>query len=221
MLLLRTVLRNKLFSRGFTLTELLVSIAIMTIILGITMSGGPQAIMRLSLADNAYQAELLLREAQLQGSAINSLDNKYGGAGIFFSLDAPSKVLKFRDKVDPSVVRAIGIGDGLYNTSPEDEQDTTFSFINGHRVGKLCVATSTSALMCNTANNPAIRTLTVSFNRPKQIAHIYVNGVVVPGTEYVTGCVQFDSIKSPTIGYVRSIFIYKSGMITKKSGTCN
>lgn len=207
---------------GFTLIELLVSIAIMSIILGISLSGGPQAIMRLSLADNAYQAELLIREAQLEGSAINSMNNLYGGAGVFFDRATSTKSLKFRDRVDSSIIRAIGIGNGLYEITPFDEMEKVISTVNNHQIGKLCVATGTAPLYCNSTNvpigYPSINTLTISFSRPKQTAHIYVNGTTA--TDYDLACVQFDSLRSPQAGYVRSISVYKSGMIIKKVGTC-
>jgi prepilin-type N-terminal cleavage/methylation domain-containing protein len=207
--------------KGFTLIELLVSIAIMSIILGITFSGGPQATTRLTLADNASQVELLIREAQLQGSAINSVNDSYGGVGVFFSKASSSQVLKFRDIVDPSIRKAIGVGNGLYEATPIDEAASTFKIRSNHRIGTLCVATSTSGLMCNTVNDPpeTIDTLTISFSRPKQIAHIYVNSST--STDYTIACVQIDSFKSPAVGYVKSIYVYRSGMITKTNSVCN
>ena len=205
---------------GFTLIELLVSISIMSIILGITFSGGPQAIMRLSLGDNAYQVELMIREAQLQGSAINSFDDVFGGVGVFFNRASSSEVLKFKDIIDPSIKKAIGIGNGLYDvTDMLDEKEVKYSLSNNHRIGKLCVATSTFPLMCNDDYVPHINTLTISFNRPKQLAHIYVNGAT--STDYTLACIQIDSLRSPTPGYVRSLYIYKSGMLTKEVNVCH
>jgi prepilin-type N-terminal cleavage/methylation domain-containing protein len=206
------------FLRGFSFIELLVSIAIMAIIMGITLSGGPQSIMRLSLGNNTYEVEAMIREAQLQGSAINSFNDTYGGVGVFFSRSTPTQVLKFKDRVDPSIVRAIGIGNGLYDTTPEDEQESLFKLTNNHRIGKLCVATSTTPLMCNDAYEPHVSTLTISFNRPKQTAHMYINGTT--SIDYTIACIQVDSLKSPTPGFVRSIYVYQSGMITKSSDIC-
>ncbi len=215
--------RNALGSRhpykAFTLIELLVSIGVMTIILGISISGAPQAVTKLALADNSYQIELLIREVQLQGSSINSFDGQYGGAGIFFDLATSSQVLKFKDRVLPSVARAIGIGNGLYDSGPIDEKNGLLVMTGSNRFSRLCVATSTSVLRCNGFNVPPIDTLTISFNRPKQTAHIYVNGIT--STDYTLACLQFDSYRSPENGHVRSIYVYRSGMITKKFGTCN
>ena len=101
------------------------------------------------------------------------------------------------------------------------EEESVFTFTNNHRIGKLCVATSTSELMCNSAHNPEIKTLTISFNRPKQQANIYVNGsTTLNATVYTWACIQIDSLKSPTSGYVRSLYVYRSGMINKEVGIC-
>lgn len=204
---------------GFTLIELLMSVSIMAIILGITFSGGPQSIMKLSLSDNAYQIELMLREAQLRGSAINSVEDLFGGVGILFDRASSTQVLKFRDTVDPTIKRALGVGNGLFNASTTPEEEILFKTTNNHKIGKLCVATSTSPLMCNDDPLLTVHTLTVSFVRPKPIAHIYVNGTT--SVDYTFACIQIDSYKSPEPGYVKSISVYKSGMITKATATCN
>lgn len=221
---LRKVLLRSASRKGFTLVELMVSMGVMAIILGITMSGGPQSINRLSIADNTYQAELLLREAQLQGSSISSLGNVFGGAGLYFSRATPTRTVKFRDRsvasTDPS--RAISVGDGLYSVTPIDEKDSLLITTNGNVVGKLCVATSSpSVFYCNvTANTeiPTITSLTVSFSRPKQTAHIYINDSAA--VDYAAACIQFDAYRSPEKGYVKSLYVYKSGMITKKTTVC-
>ena len=216
-------LRNVSFTtnlrKGFSLIELTVSMGVMAIILGITLSGGPQTIMRISLAENTYQAEIFIREAQLQGSSINSLNNQFGGAGVFFDRASSSQTLKFRDKAIIDPTRAISIGNGLYDAGPVDERESILRTTNRHVIGKLCVATtSPSVFLCNASSTPAINTLTVSFNRPKQTAHIYVNNSTT--TDYAAACIEFNSIRSPENGFVKSIYIYKSGMITKKISTC-
>ncbi len=213
---------NSVQLRGFTLIELLVSVSIMAIILGITLSGGPEAIMKLSLSDNVYQTEIMLREAQLQGSAINTKDDTYGGMGVFFDRATSSKVVKFQDRIIPSETVAIGVGDGLFEQAPQTEKESEFSFTRNHRVGKLCVALNGSDFSCNSENlapiSTTIHTLTVSFTRPKQTAHIYINGATT--TEYTSACIQIDSLQSPSVGYVQSIRVYHSGMIVKSMGTC-
>lgn len=219
---LRIALYKRVSPKGFTLVELMVSIGVMAIILGTVVSNGPQSIMRMSLSDNTYRAEILIREAQLEGSAINSVNNTYGGSGVYFNRASSSQILKFKDRVIINPMRAISIGDGLYKRSPVDEQESVLKATNRLVVGKLCVATSSAdVLHCNVSGvSPmnTINTLTVSFTRPKQEAHLYVNDSTT--TDYATACIQFDSIRSPDKGFVKSILVYKSGMITKKFGTC-
>ena len=218
-MLLRKVVFKNGSRKGFTLVELLVSIGVMTIVLGIVYSGSPQSVMRLALSDNTYQGELFIREAQLQGSAINSVSGTYGGAGVFFNLATSTHILKFKDRVIVNPTRAINIGDGLYTTTPIDEKESVLTTTNRNTISTLCVATSSAdKLYCNNANTPPINTLTISFIRPKQEAHIYVNNST--STEYATACIQFDSFRSPEKGFVKSITVYKSGLITKKFGTC-
>jgi len=219
-------LRRVFFSgtnrRGFSLIELTVSMGVMAIILGITMSGGPQSLTRISLAENTYQAELLMREAQLQGSSINSVNNTFGGAGLFFDRATSTDTLKFKDRAIVDPTRAISIGNGLYNQGPIDEKELVLKTTNRHVIGKLCVATSSpSVFYCNDENPPTIpiiKTLTVSFTRPKQTAHIYINNST--SSNYAAACIQFDSTRSPENGYVKSLLVYKSGMITKRTSTC-
>jgi prepilin-type N-terminal cleavage/methylation domain-containing protein len=224
-MVLREILSKSKVSRGFTLVELLVSISIMAIILGITFSGGPQATTRLSLSDNNSQIELMIREAQLQGSAVNSVNGTFGGVGIFFDRATSSQVLKFRDIVDPTIQKAIGVGNGLYDASlssgvpPIFEKDSIFLMTNRNRIQKLCVATSTSPVMCNDTYTPHVNTLTVSFNRPKQTAHIYVNGTT--SIDYTFACIQIYPVGASTTDFVRSVAVYGSGMVTKAASPCN
>lgn len=205
--------------RAFTLIELLVSVSIMGVILGITLSGGPQALIRLSLSDTAYATELYIREAQLQGSAINSLNDTYGGAGVYFDLASTTKVSKFRDRVDLSIKHSIGIGNGLYDQSPIDELDVRQILMAKHRIAKLCVKSGVGAFICNDANVPPVTNLTISFTRPSQNTQIYINNSTT--TNYTAACIQIDSIKAPDPGYVRSILVYRSGMITKRLNSCD
>lgn len=205
--------------RAFTLIELMVSVSIMTIVLGITLMQRPEATIKLSLADVISSAELMVREAQLQGSAVNSLNDTYGGAGFFLNLASSSQALRFRDRVDESIPSTLGIGNGLYESTPLNEQSEILEFMRGNKVKKLCVSTGTSTFFCNEENDPQIRTLTVSFNRPSPNANIYINSS--KDVNYVSACAQFETLKAPNQGHVRSLFIYRSGVVTKTLTPCN
>lgn len=205
--------------RGFTLIELMVSVSIMTIVLGITLMQRPEATIKLSLADVISSAELMVREAQLQGSAINSLNDMYGGAGVFFNLATSTRALHFRDRVDDSIPSTIGVGNGLYESGPLNEESEILEFMRSNKVKKLCVSTGTTTFFCNEENDPEIRTLTISFSRPSPNANIYINSS--KDVNYVSACAQFETLKAPNQGHVRSLFIYRSGVITKTLTPCN
>lgn len=205
--------------RAFTLIELMVSVSIMTIVMGITLMQRPEATLKLSLADGIASLELMAREAQLQGSAINSLNDMYGGAGMFLNLATSTSALRFRDRVDATIPATIGVGNGLYESAPLDEKSETLEFIRGNKIKKLCVSTGTSTFSCNEENDPVIRTLTVSFNRPSPKANIYVNSS--KDVNYVSACIQLETLKAPDQGHVRSLFIYRSGVVTKTLTSCN
>ncbi len=211
--------KKPLSIRAFTLIELMVSVSIMTIVLGITLMQRPEATIKLSLADVISSAELMVREAQLQGSAVNSLNDTYGGAGFFLNLATSSQALRFRDRVDDSIPSTLGIGNGLYESTPLNEQTEILEFMRGNKIKKLCVSTGTSTFFCNEENDPQIRTLTISFNRPSPNANIYINSS--KDINYVSACAQFESLKAPNQGHVRSLLVYRSGVVTKTLTSCN
>jgi hypothetical protein len=182
------------------------------------LSGRSEAILRLALADNVSSVELLLRQAQVTGSSITSFNNTYGGAGVFFDRATSSKIMSFKDKVDATIPSTIGIGDGLFSYASSSEHHESITFDRRNRLSKLCVSTTTESYLCNNTVSPEISNLTVSFTRPSLVANIYANND--KATPYSAACLQFDSIKAPLAGYVRSIYIYRSGMIVKKLGEC-
>ncbi len=211
--------------KAFTLVELIISLSIMAMILGMSFSQGPQTMMRLSLADNVSSIELMIRESQLQGSSVNSVSGVYGGAGVYFNRATSTSVVKFRDRVifAPNVTRPLGIGDGLYEYTPIDELSLLKIIDHNHKISQLCVeSTGAANFTCNadqTNSIPTIRTLTVSFLRPSQEPNIFINDST--STRYDVACIQIDALLAPQQGYSRSILVYRSGMILKKVAACS
>lgn len=208
--------------KGFTLVELLVAIGVMAVILGISMTGAPQSVARLALSDDVFKTELMLRQAQQEGSAVNSLSGNYGGAGIFFSITTPGVIFSFKDIIDPTIIRAVGIGNGVYNNSPIDEKNRVSNLSSRNTISRLCVATSSgSPFYCNAlvpAAIPPISDLTISFTRPKQTAHMYVNGLLTK--DYSIACIEFKPASAVFASSTKALYVYKNGMITKKASPC-
>ncbi|MEN9552204.1 MAG: hypothetical protein RI935_581 [Candidatus Parcubacteria bacterium] len=207
--------------RGFTLAELITSMAIMTIVLGITLLERPQATLRLALRDTVSSSELLFRTAQLEGSAVKNLNDSIGGAGVFLNRSTPNSLLMFKDRVATNIVAALGIGNGLYDSTPTDEKKEILTFLRGNKFTQLCVSTTSINLSCNSEELhlvPIVQTVTVSFNRPSPTANIYVNNSTA--IKYSTLCVQFETLRAPGDGHVQSLFVSRSGIMIKRKGTC-
>jgi prepilin-type N-terminal cleavage/methylation domain-containing protein len=214
-------IKKLLLSRGFTLVELTTSVAIMTIVLGITLLERPQATLRLALRDTVSSSELLFRTAQLEGSAIKNVNDSFGGAGVFLDRTIPNQLLMFKDRVDASIVAALGVGNGLYNSTPTDEKKEIINFLRGSKFTQLCVSTTSINLSCNSEELhlvPIVQNVTVSFNRPSPTANIYVNNNTA--IKYSTLCVQFETLRAPDDGHVQSLFISRSGIMIKQKGAC-
>ncbi len=204
--------------KAFTLIELIVSVGIMTLVLGITLMQKPEATLKLSLSDSMYTLELMVRQAQLQGSAITSSGNIYGGAGVFLTLASSTEALRFRDRVDKTISSTLGVGNGLYDNSPTNEKDEIVSFIRGNKIKKLCVSMGTSTFFCNSENDPVIKNLTLSFNRPSPSINIYINNST--STNYASACVQMESLKAPNPGHIKSLYLYRAGLVVDKAKAC-
>ncbi len=116
------------------------------------------------------------------------------------------------------------IGDGLFtsNQLTGDEEKDVITLKDGFTFKKLCVADNGGSLMCGFVDgvpNIPIETLTISFIRPSQTAHIYINNDTVK--EYSNACIELNSFKAPTFGHIRSVHVFHSGVVTTTTKPCN
>jgi prepilin-type N-terminal cleavage/methylation domain-containing protein len=203
--------------RGFTLVEVLISLAIMGMMMTILLANYPETAVRLTLANISHRISLLAREAQVRGSAIDSSNSSIGGYGIYAVLASPRRVILFGDTVDANVPKPFGVlvGNGLYETSPVDEAKSLTNLPNGYTIARLCVGNS-FPFSCN---DPTVLTLTVSFTRPNPQPNIYINGS--SATSYSAGCIELHSPRAPNSGHIRSVQVFTSGMIRSQLGKCD
>ncbi len=207
-------------SRGFTMIELVVSISIMVMMTGFLLFNYPESAIKVTLSNSVQSIALLLREAQVRGSAVDSIDSSVGGYGVYIKLsstDTQSSVKFFADSVDVSGdISSFGlpIGNGLYEKSPIDETSSVTLLPVGYKITKFCVGQSAS---CHTANDDS---LTISFTRPNPQPDIYLNGLKT--TNFSRACIEVQSPgESDLPGHIRSIEIYNSGMISTKISPCS
>lgn len=208
--------------RGFTLVELSMCLAIMGFMMAILLYKYPETAMRLSLANATHTTALLIREAQVRGSAVDSVNSSLGGYGVYIDLSIPNQLKLFGDTVDSNVPKPYGVlvGDGLYQTSPVDETKVTTTFPNGYVVAKACITPQgQNNFVCNSNYSPTIQTLTISFTRPNPQPTIYINGS--KDTNFSAACIELHSPSYPLIGHYRSILVYNSGVIRTQVTACN
>jgi len=206
---------------AFTLVELMVSLAVIMTLTVILLSRYPETAIRLTLANMSHTVSLLIREAQVRGSAIDSNNSALGGYGVYAALASPQQLVLFGDTVDPGVPKPYGItiGNGLFeSSSPVDETKTITTFPNRYVIKKLCVGTG-FPFTCNGANTPVITSLTISFTRPNPIPNLYINNT--PSTTSTAACIELHSPQAPLTGHIRNVQVFSSGMIRNDIGKCD
>lgn len=207
--------------RGFTLVELSISMAVIVTLTAVLLSKYPETAVRLTLANASHTTSLLLREAQVRGSAIDSINSSLGGYGVYISLASSSQLILFGDTVDASIPKPYGItiGNSIFESGvPFNETKTVTTLPDRYFVNRLCVGTG-FPFTCNEANIPPIESLTVSFTRPNPVPSIYVNNATT--TSYGAACIELFSPRAPLLGHIRNVQIFSSGMIRNDIGRCD
>lgn len=226
----------KMSLQGFTLIEMMVALFIMSVSTVLLLANYPDSTVRLGLLNDTHEVALLIREAQLRGSSIDSNEGKIAGYGIFLSnsVGYDTEATLFGDASVPGShdVNGFPKGDSIYDDGVTDfiglkdimklEKRSVFS--------KLCVASSTAFprplsgkdYFCESINGyPLIpfSDITISFVRPSPTPHIYINNDIT--TDYSGACIQIATPKTPQPGHVRSIKLYHSGMTTTDLDSCD
>ncbi|HEU5114397.1 MAG TPA: prepilin-type N-terminal cleavage/methylation domain-containing protein [Candidatus Paceibacterota bacterium] len=186
-------------NKGFTLVELLVSIAIFTVITTIAVYNNGQFNGSVLLTNLAYEIALSIRQAQYYGISVrqNTAQNFDSGYGIDFKTSSPTSYTLFEDKSSGS--------QHVFDASDATVQ--TFSIAKGNKVPKVCVDGDCSK-----------STVDISFVRPNPDAYITANGIV--GTFY--GKAEICVLSPQNIK--RKITVESTGQIsvgTDTSGICN
>lgn len=85
------------YSAGFTLFELLVTLAILTVISSLIFANYPEFQAGVSLKRTAQEIALSVREAEVYAIAVKGWEEEYEGYGIHFESVSPSYYLLFSD----------------------------------------------------------------------------------------------------------------------------
>src|SRR3990167_3654568 len=145
-------LRRRLGAAGFTLTELMVVVTIMTLLTGVFLFQQRQFDSTTLLRSLAYSVALSIREAQTYGLSVRSFGGEFPAYGILFDISNNDEYVLFADTN----------GDGQYNGSGEIVD--SYVLQGNYEISDICATNGPE--LCG------IGWMTVTFKRPNPDACI-------------------------------------------------
>ncbi len=170
-------LSNKIFHKkrgvnmatyGFTIAELIVVIAIFTIITTVALWDQNRLNSSVLISNLAYETALSVREAQVYGVGVRNLgaDTVFDGQyGVYFNIATPEQIILFQDKNN----------NYQYDTDASmGEAQYVYTFTNqrGNKIKALCVG-NIGESTCNTTSSAHVDSLRILFKRPSLEAKFY------------------------------------------------
>ncbi len=205
----------KKISRGFTLIELIVVMAIMMIVTAVVLYNYKSFNSQTLITNYAYEVAFAIKEAQvyglsvLKGSAKGFASSKAGfqqGYGIHFdnaSLSTPSSFVLFNDF--PTAWQTSPVGDAAFTPSADEKSINTYTLSGRYRVKQYC-GYKGSTPNCISDSGSKI-SLDITFVRPNPDAVIHMTGVSNPYDRAEI------TIVSPQEGE-RKVVVYSTGQIS-------
>lgn len=215
-------------SRGFTLVEMMVVLAIITIITTVAVMGQGAFNRSLLLTDTAYTIAFSIREAQTYGLSSRTANNlNNAGYGIRFGATTPKSYTLFADTspaspgstqanlcpghTQPASSPDSHPGDCIYDPSANPaELVRTYTLNRGFTIYRFCgrEIVSPYASKCSSTN---FDTMHISFMRPNTEATIFGRtsaGALIPLSDATI------YLRSPDGAAERCVFVSKVGQIS-------
>jgi prepilin-type N-terminal cleavage/methylation domain-containing protein len=147
-------------SGGFTLVELLATIAIMTIITSLVLAHYPRFGDKLALERTVQEIALAVREAQVYGTGILGAGGGFqAGYGVHFDTSLPNSFILFADTN----------GNNFYTPG---EEVTTYTIETKNKIDRICINEKQGSLDCS------ITSMDIVYNRPKLFASMNNDGSI-------------------------------------------
>jgi prepilin-type N-terminal cleavage/methylation domain-containing protein len=227
---------SRFLAKGFTVIEMMVSMAIISIMATTLYGTYPSTNKFVSFATSVTDFASQLREIQTYGASRGGTVAK--GDGIYLTTSNPYNYFLFQDKIDSSsTVSGIGISNYVWD-GPTIEATTTKTFLNNVMLSDICYGYETYEEYPSTAvYDPGVEVLSfacgsagwkdveIVFNRPKLDARISSNNT--PGSYSIMNkstrsnvCLEFIQPGVSTSTQQRSIVIRSTGEIRVLQTRC-
>jgi prepilin-type N-terminal cleavage/methylation domain-containing protein len=157
------------FHRGFTLPELIVSIAIMIIITTVVLAQYRKFDSNIILTSLSYDIGLSVRKAQSYGLSVKGASTGVSVSfdlahGVHFDTANPQSYLLFADVNS----------DFQYTpATPNIEKVEGLKIQGGYKISKLCT-------LAGVVETCTVTSLDITFKRPDPDATVYANGILTP-----------------------------------------
>ncbi len=204
-------------TKGFTLIELIVCMAIFAFVTGVVLYNYSQFNTNVLVTNLAYDVGLSIRQAQVFGTSVRYQDTGVGSGfsgsfGIHFDALHPNSLVFFADK--PGTGGTAG-NDNIYDDAlGEKIEERTLT--QNYRFRNFCAVPSLGEPECSD-NGAHLDYLDISFARPEPDAIIRTSDRAQDG-RYQSASV---CIASP-LGKERKVFIQSTGQISVSSNQdCN
>lgn len=200
-------------SRGFTLIELIVVIAIFSIITTIALFNQGKLNGSILVTNLAYEIALSVREAQTYGVGVRAdaaSGNFEGGYGISFSMSRPNDIILFTDTVDPDSMLS----------DEEEASRLTIQNQRGNTIVAICRGQSESP--CIDGADNSVDDLNIIFRRPNPEALFFSQKGSTVVDEFGPGPVYI-VVNTPSMDNCRVVVVEKTGQIrvdNSSSGLC-
>jgi len=214
------------FKKGFTLTELLVTISIVTFLLTVVILNQSKYTDGIAVTGLADEIAVTMSQAQAYGAGVKQFvpetneSNKFNSAyGLMFSLLEPNinrNYMFFADRNANGVYDGDFLWDGVMAcpTDSTSECITKSTISRGNTVHQICTISATNVEDCtNSSVSTSPARLDVVFRRPSTEANLflYTVGAAPVNTANIIGARI--KLNSPR-GSIRSVTVYKTGQIS-------
>jgi prepilin-type N-terminal cleavage/methylation domain-containing protein len=195
--------RSRFSGKGFTLVELLVVLAIITIITAVFLLQQRRFDSSTLLRSLAYSIALSLRQAQVYGTSVRQFGSSFSYSyGVYFS--GNSSYILFAD----------ANGDNQYTSSP-DEKVNQFNIAGGYTINQFCAVQSSGKEDClggGKNGGTGITWLSIYFKRPNPDAQFKTSA----GNAYQSAYIK---VAGPQDVITRQVNITLTGQISVSTST--